>query len=248
MKKAEKKLAKQKQPKKFWKFFLVFAIFALTLLGLFLVFRFTGLWEKVNSIEKIRTIVEKGGVFSALVFVLIQILQTTILQIPSMITTIAGMLVFGAWKTFFLSYLAVMLGSIIMFWIGRKAGRKFLYWLVGEDSAEKWINKMSHGKYLYFLMMLFPCFPDDILCVVAGVTNMTFPYFFWTNILARGISIATIVFFGSGSVIPFHGWGLAVWGIIIVIVAVLFYLSIKYKDKIDELMKQMLNKSKKKSK
>ena len=228
--------------KLFWKIFLVFAIIGLILFAMFLIFRFTGLWEKVNSIEKIREIVEKGGVYSSLIFVLLQILQTTILQIPAVITTLAGVLIFGTWKTFFLSYIAVMIGSIIMFWIGRKAGKKFLYWLAGEETAEKWINKMSNGKYLFFLMMVFPCFPDDILCVVA---NMTFPYFFWTNILARGIGIATTVFFGSGSVIPFHGWGLAVWGVIIVVIAMLFYLSIRYKDKIDEITKQLFNKNKK---
>ena len=132
-----------------------------------------------------------------------------------------------------------------MFWIGRKAGRKFLYWLAGKETAEKWIDKMSNGKYLYFLMMLFPCFPDDVLCVVAGLTNMSFAYFFWTNVVARGIGIATTVFFGSGSIIPFHSWGLIVWGIILVAVAVLFYLSIRYKDKIDEIVKQMFSKKKK---
>ena len=104
---------------------------------------------------------------------------------------------------------------------------------------------MSHGTYLFFLMMLFPMFPDDILCVIVGLTNMSFSYFFITNLIARGVGIACTVFFGSGAVIPFHGWGLIVWGVIILIVASLFYLSVKYQNKIDEIIKQFFKKEKK---
>jgi len=219
----------------------VFSLVFICLIAFF-IFKITGLWEKVNSIEKIRKIVESGGVFSFLIFMLLQILQTTILQIPSILVTIAGSVIFGRWTAFFLSFISVMLGSIIMFWIGRKCGRKFLNWIAGEDGADKWINKMTNGKYLFFLMMLFPLFPDDILCAVAGVTNMSFSFFFWTNVLARGLGIACAVFFGSGAIIPFTGWGLLVWGLIFVCIGLLFYFSVRYKDKIDEIVKRFFKK------
>ena len=226
----------------FLKWTIVIFVLIFIFVGVFLIFRFTNLWEKVNSIEKIRKIVESGGVFSFLIFMLLQILQTTILQIPSILVTIAGSVIFGRWTAFFLSFISVMLGSIIMFWIGRKCGRKFLNWIAGEDGADKWINKMTNGKYLFFLMMLFPLFPDDILCAVAGVTNMSFSFFFWTNVLARGLGIACAVFFGSGAIIPFTGWGLLVWGLIFVCIGLLFYFSVRYKDKIDEIVKRFFKK------
>ena len=207
-------------------------------LGYFIL-RWTGLWEKVNSIDKIRDIVARGGAFSFIIFIIFQILQTTVLQIPAMFVTIAGAVIFGRWQAFIMSYVAVMIGSVIMFWIGRKAGRPFLYWLVGKDTGEIWIERMSNGKYLFFLMMLFPMFPDDILCVVAGLTNMSFPFFFWTNMLARGVGILCTVYFGSGAIIPYHGWGLVVWAILIVLMIVLFYLSVKYKSKIDIIINKI---------
>ena len=234
------------QPKKFGRLFFACGVLVLFLVVIFAIFKLTGIWDKVNSIEKLKSIVEGGGMFSALIFILLQVLQTTILQIPAFILTIAGALVFGPWKAFLFSYLGVLIGSIIMFYIGRRAGRKFLCWLVGADNCEKWIDKMSHGKYLFFLMMLFPLFPDDILCVVAGLTDMTFPFFLWTNILARGIGIASVVFFGSGRIIPFSGWGLVVWCVVAILVAILFYLSIRYKDKLDEAFNQIFKKKIKK--
>lgn len=224
------------------KLLLVFFILIAIFVGCYAIFNVTGLWEKVNSIEKIKKIVESGGVFSFIIFMLLQILQTTVLQIPSLIVTIAGSVIFGKWTAFFLSFISIMIGSLIMFWVGRKGGKKFLYWLADKESADKWIEKMTNGKYVFFLMMMFPLFPDDILCAVAGVTNMSFSFFLWTNVLARGMGIACAVFFGTGSVIPFSGWGLIVWGIILIIIASLFYFSIKYKDKIDEIMKKLLKK------
>jgi len=227
---------------------LVAVVLATILICGYFILKATGLWEKVNSVDKIRNIVQRGGAFSSIVFLLFQILQTTVLQIPAIFVTIAGAVIFGRWHAFFLSYLGVMIGSIIMFWIGRKAGRKFLYWLAGEESAEKWIKRMSNGKYLFFLMMVFPMFPDDILCVIAGMTNMSFSFFFWTNMLARGIGIACTVFFGSGAIIQFHGWGLIVWAVIIIVIALLFYLSVRFKDKIDDMLNGIIHKNKKKNK
>ena len=233
---------------KIMRLILVVVLVAIVCAIVYAILRVTGGWEKVNSVDKIRAIVEKGGAFSFAIFIIFQILQTTILQIPSLFVTIAGAIIFGRWEAFFMSYAAVMVGSIIMFWIGRKAGRKFLNWLIGKETAEKWIDKMGGGKYLFFLMMLFPCFPDDILCVIAGLTNMSFSFFFWTNILARGLGIFCAVFFGSGAIIPFHGWGLAVWAVILVVIAILFYLSIRFKDKIDDILHQMFKPKDKKEK
>jgi len=231
---------------KIMRLILVILVLAVIIVAGYFTLKLTGLWEKVNSMDKIRAVVESGGMFSFLIFILFQILQTTILQIPAFIITVAGALIFGRWEAFFISYVAVMIGSIIMFWIGRKAGKRFLGWIVGKEDVAVWKKRLSHGKYLYFLMMLFPMFPDDILCVVAGMTNISFGFFFWTNMLARGLGIFCTVFFGSGAIIPFHGWGLIIWGVIILFVASIFYLSVKYQNKIDEIIAFIFKKKKNK--
>lgn len=240
------KIKTNKAQMKIVRLFFTATIFLAVVIAGYLLIKVTGLWQKINSIQKIKIIVEKGGIFSFIIFIVFQILQTTVLQIPAIFVTIAGTLVFGRWTTFILSYIAVMIGSVIMFWIGRKAGRKFLNWLVGKEEADVWIKRMSNGKYLFFLMMLFPLFPDDILCVIAGLTNMSFGFFLVTNLIARGIGIACTVFFGSGAVIPFHGWGLVVWSVIILLIAGLFYVSVKYKHKIDEFVKLFFKKKERK--
>ncbi len=223
------------------KFLLIVGIVAVVFLVLYLVLDALGVWQKINSIEKLRNLVESGGPFAWIIFVVLQILQTTILQIPSIVVTLLGAWIFGSWPAFFMSFVAIMVGSIIMFLLGRTLGVKFLNFVAGKETAEKWIKVISKGKYLYFLMMLFPMFPDDILCAVAGVTDMSFGFFFWTNVIARGLGVACAVFFGTGEIIPFSGWGIPVWLIVGCVLFALMFLSIKFNDKIDDL----LNKNKK---
>ena len=230
-------------PRLFFVFLLLIVV-----LCLFVAVKCDNIWQKVNSVEKIKSIVENGGAFSFVMFIILQILQTTVLQIPSILVTLAGTIIFGGWTAFILSFIAVMIGSLIMFWLGRAIGRKFLNWIVGESTAEKWIDKMTHGKYLFVLMMIFPFFPDDILCAVAGVTNMSFSFFFWVNVVARALGIGCTTFFGGGKVIPFSGWGIPVWIFISIFLIAIFYISIRFQDKLDELMKQMFSKSKKQTK
>ena len=103
MKKVEKNL-KQNNLQFFVKLFFVLLILIVVVFLCLWIFKLTGIWDKINSIEKLKSIVESGGIFSFVVFVLLQILQTTILQIPAIFVTIAGTLVFGAWTTFFLSF------------------------------------------------------------------------------------------------------------------------------------------------
>ncbi len=217
---------------------------ALLILIAILIIKKCGWWDKINSIEKLRQVVQHGGIFSSLIFMLLQFLQTTVLQIPAIVVTMTGVLIFPKWKAFLLSFIAIMIGSLFNFWLGRKAGRKFLHWIVGEESTNKWISIISEGKYVFFLMMLFPMFPDDILCVVAGLTNMSFSFFFWSNVICRSIGIACTVLFGSGSIIPFSGWGWAVWFLIAISMALLFYFSVKYQTKIDEFLTRFSQKLK----
>ena len=86
-------------------------------------------------------------------------------------------------------------------------------------------------------MMVLPIFPDDVLCLVAGLTNMTWKFFVLTNLIARPIGIFMTCYLGSGELIPYHGWGLVAWAFIIVLVVILLYLTFKYRPQIENFLK-----------
>jgi len=196
----------------------------------------TGAWEYINSVEKIRQLILTMGFWGRFTFVLIQFLQVTFLPIPSTISTLAGVLIYGPLQAALLSLAGILLGSVVAFFIGRVFGRKVVAFMVGEESCKKWSEFLTNAKYSFFVMMILPMFPDDILCMVAGLTNMSWKFFVITNLLARPIGIFTTCYLGSGDVIPYHGWGLVVWGFILVAVAVLLYLSFKYQKQIEKFL------------
>lgn len=226
---------------------IVVLVLSLVLVGGYFALKYTGFLSRFDSAEEIKAFILSGKSFSVIIFIIIQFLQVTFLPLPAIVTTIAGTLIFGPLNATIMSLIAIMLGSIFAFWLGRKFGKKILIWIAGKDDAEKWTRKLTDGKYMFFLMMLFPIFPDDILCIAAGVTQMSFKFFFITNLITRPIGIICTCFLGSGTLIPFSGYGLIVWPILIVLLIVLFILSIKYKNKIEEFVEKLSKKQKIKS-
>lgn len=207
--------------------------------ALYAVLKLTGTLDKINSPEELKNIILSGGVFSYLIFFLIQFMQVTLVPIPAFITTVAGTLVFGPWMTTVISIVAQMLGAVAAFYIGRKLGRKVVAWIAGEEQTKKWETKLGKGKYAFFLMMLFPVFPDDLLCLVAGLTTMSFRFFFVTNIITRPIAIVATCFFGSGYLIPFEGYWLILWAVLVLAVIALLVLSFVYQEKIENFVVEL---------
>ena len=183
--------------------------------------KITGFLNKVDSIDKFREYISSFGNQAILWFTVIQFLQVVVLPIPAFITVGAGVLLFGPLKGAIFSCVGIILGSIVAFYIGRIFGYKVAKWLVGEDSLNKGL-KMIKGKDKVILtfMFLFPFFPDDILCFVAGITTLS-PSFFITMIfITRIISVFASSYSMNNSIIPYDTW----WGILLWIVFILFTL------------------------
>ena len=219
----------------------VVGVLALIFLAIFLPLYLTGALKKIRSAEEMQAFIQSGGVWSYLIFFAIQFLQVTFLPIPAAVTTVAGTLVFGPWITCGISFVAVMLASVFSFFLGRRVGKRLVVWVAGEKDYEKWAEKLGKGKFVFFLMMLFPVFPDDILCMVVGTTNMTWKFFIITNLITRPIGILTTCFLGSG-IIPFEGWWFVLWGFLAVACVVLFVLSYKYQPQIEAFIVKLAKK------
>ena len=219
----------------------VVALAAIFVLSYF-VLVWTGLWEYINSVDKIRSLILSLGFWGRFAYVFLQFLQVTFLPIPSAISTLAGVLVYGPLQASLLSLSGIMLGSVLAFWLGRKFGRKLVVFMVGEESCKKWTKFLTNGKYAFVVMMILPIFPDDILCLVAGLTDMSWLFFVVTNLISRPLGIFLTCYLGSGSIIPFYGWGLAVWAIFLIAVAEVLYLSFKYRAQIENFVSSKFQK------
>ncbi len=218
---------------------LVLLVFALAVC---LVLQKTGFFEVVKTPERLKEYLERAGAWMPVSYVLLQFLQVVILPIPSIVSTVAGVALFGAFRTTVYSLIGILAGSILAFWISRKWGNRAVSWTVGEETLQKWQKKLK-GKDNLFLTLMFvlPLFPDDILCFLAGLSSMSTRYFLIVILLSRLLAITATCY--SFDFIPFNTWwGLTLWGIFILAITVTFVLVYKNMDKIQKLFKRKRNK------
>ncbi len=193
-----------------------------------------GILQKFDSVEGLRDTISKVGDWKYLLFFLIQFLQVTILPLPSSITIGAGVLLFGPLYCSLISYVAIVLGSISAFLIGRYLGYKVSAWIVGKEELEKWLKKVEKKSTLLIsIMYLFPFFPDDTLCIIAGITSMSFSYFLIMTIIIRAITVFFNAYSMGNALIPYTTWwGILIWIIIFIAILIAIYLIMKKSDQI----------------
>lgn len=187
------------------------------------IFNAFGLWEKFHSLEAIQEWMASFGGWGLFVYGVLVLLQVIILPVPSTLTNLAAILVFKdqAWAIFFITTGCTIVGSYVCFFLGRFFGKKVVAWLVGAEKTEKYAQILEKkGNLLFILMMVLPCFPDDVLCMVAGLSAMKIHVFSIIILLTRPIMIALITFLGQPVVDALDTWGLPVSiGVLILILA-----------------------------
>ena len=81
-----------------------------------------------------------------------------------------------------------------------------------------------------FLTMLFPFFPDDALCILAGLTTISLRRFVLIMAAARPWGLVFAALLGSGS-IQMPVWG---WVLLAVPMIAVFILAMRYSRQIEE--------------
>ncbi len=195
----------------------------------------------ITSVEGIRAIVEKCGVWGWLVFLLLQIAVTSLLCfIPatSMTFIIVSVILFGALRGFIISASGVILSSLAMFFIGHFGGERIAKKIVGEQSLKKAQDLIDFKSKIFLpLMFIFPAFPDDALCMVAGITKMKWWYFLIVVVICRTVGVATICFLGGG-LIDWTNLSLVDWFVLVNVGIFDIYIVFKLSNKLENKIKQ----------
>lgn len=232
-----------KQPyKTALKILLVAFLLCLFFVGVYLILLYTGWWEKLNSVDKLKKEILDLGIYGRVFFIFLQVVQVAFLPIPSPLIVVAGSLIYGPFQASLLSLAGILLGSAIAFSIGRVFGKKVVIFMVGKENEEKWSKFLSNAKYSFVLMMLLPLFPDDVLCMIAGLTDMSWTFFMVTQLVTRTIGVFTMSYLSAGDIIPYHGWGLYVWVAIGLLSLLAIYLTTKYNKQIEAFIYKLFKK------
>ena len=184
----------------------------------------------LTSAEELQNYISRFAPYSHLCFFLVQFLSVVLAPIPSNLSAAAGGVLFGTWPAFFLTFGAVAAGSMLVFWLARTLGRDFADRVVSRRLSEQYLD-IIHAKATVFLLLafLFPFFPDDILCILAGLTRISWKHFLVIVLLTRpwGLLFACAL---GGSTISLPLWAMVPIGLAGL---ALFLLGMKYGDRIE---------------
>ncbi|GET74677.1 VTT domain-containing protein [Streptococcus dysgalactiae subsp. equisimilis] len=134
----------------------------------------------------------KLGILAPCLFIFIQIVQVVYPVIPGGLTCVLGHVVFGPFLGFIYNTVGIFIGSLISFMLARKYGAQFAKIFVSDDTYNKYIPCLDKGKYFErFLAAAFilPGFPDDFLCMVAGLGKMSLRKFTAIFLLAKPVTL-----------------------------------------------------------
>ena len=200
----------------------------LVLGGIFLFLWNTGFFAAAKSLEGIQDYIARFSPYSHLVFFLVQLASVVIAPIPSNITAAGGALLFGMWPAFLLTAGAVVLGSAAVFWLARILGQSFAGRFVSQKVSDQYLDLIRRKRDVFLaLVFLFPFFPVDLICILAGLTDISFSRFLVIVVLTRpwGLLVASAV---GGSVISIPIWAMVLIGLAGL---ALFLVAMKYGDR-----------------
>ena len=162
-----------------------------TILGTLLILYFLSQGYFTDS-TKLQALLNQTGIFAPLLFILLQIFQVIIPIIPGGASSALGIVAFGPIWGFVYNYAGLVIGSILAFLLVKRYGKTFILKVCDQKTYDKYIGWLDKGKKFdrfFAAAIFFPCAPDDILCMIAGLTSMTLKKFSMIIILGKPLAL-----------------------------------------------------------
>lgn len=155
----------------------------------------------------VRARVAALGPLAPLAFVALQTAQVILAPIPGQLLGGVGGYLFGPFRGTVYSMAGVLLGSAVVFVAARWYGRPYVERVVDPAALDRWDGLVERtGVAGLFLCFLLPTFPDDLLCFVAGLTDIRLRTFLALVLVGRTPSFLAVAYAGGelsgGQLIP----------------------------------------------
>lgn len=190
----------------------------------------SGFFAAAATVQGLQDYILGFAPYSHLTFFLLQLLSVIIAPIPSNISAAAGGVLFGTWPSFAMTVGAVLLGSGVVFGLARGLGRPFAERFVSTRVSEKYLDTIRTKRDTFLVLaFLFPFFPDDVLCILAGLTEISFARFFVIAVCTRpwGLLFASAL---GGAALDVPLWAMVLMG---AAGLVFFLLGMKYGEDVE---------------
>lgn len=198
------------------------------------------LWRSglLSDLNALRAVISRSGPLAWLAFFILQMLTVIVAPIPSNVTMMAGALALGFVRAFVLGVLAILCGSLVVFFAARRLGQGAVRRLIDRGLLERYLPLIEEKQDMFlFLTLLFPFFPDDMLCILAGLSSIPAKRFTLILIFSRPWGLVFAALVGSG-VLRLPAWG---WGLLAAASAALFVAMMTYSARIEAALLRLIS-------
>ena len=134
--------------------------------------------------------IDKYGIWAIIVFIALQLLQVIVPIIPGGISCLAGVLAFGPILGFIYNFIGLSIGSCFAYYISNKYGITLVRKLFKSSIINKYLTYFNNNNFEMFIIgIIFPGFPDDLLCYIAGLSKISFKRFLVIILIGKFISL-----------------------------------------------------------
>ena len=151
-----------------------------------------------SDLDAVTTSIKGYGFWGPAILSSLFILQTFLAFIPGQALMVASGYVYGFTNGILITWASLVIGGQMAFWLARRYGRPFAEQWISASVLDRW-DKITAGQGILFytVTLVLPFFPNDAMCYVAGLGNMSFRRFLVANILGRGIASFLTVLVGA---------------------------------------------------
>jgi len=152
----------------------------------------------LNDPQKIKDFALGFGAIAPVILILFQAIQNILPLLPHEITAVATGFIFGSFLGSVYTLIGAFLGSLVVFVIARKYGKKL---------AEKVFNKKEivhfhlmfkkNPSWAVFIARVIPLFPNDLVSFAAGLTEMNLLWFNISSTLGFVLEVVILSYFGA---------------------------------------------------
>ena len=181
------------------------------------------LWKPlINFIEDPDSLalwIEEAGIWGPIIFMLLNTVQVLLAIIPGGPFEVAAGALFGPFAGALMCDIAMTAGGMITFFFVRKFGMKFIELFVDRKEIEsvKFLHTNERYTALLFLFFLLPGTPKDLMCYVAGLTDLNWTTWLLINFVGRFPAILLSALSGSALGEQKYGIFAAAFAVIIVL-------------------------------
>lgn len=169
----------------------------LTSLGGFFIGLILFLWlGTVVGFDNMEKTVEDAGALAPIVYVLAVSSVFVFAPLSANLIYVSGGFLFGAIPGFFLTWLSVLIGSTLNFFIARTLGRKAVSWLLGEETmiqVDRFTSRISDRHRLVFITLFTP-FASDFMSYAIGLTTMQYAAYLRVIFVTQALYLSLLMF------------------------------------------------------